>query len=539
MKRLKIHLLRTLWAVLFPIGVMAQSYSGYNWYFGNSTQGIRFSRSDNSATLATSQAVPFGTGGSAVASNTINGDLFFYTDGSNVYDVSNTVMPQGTGLGANTSANQPVVIGKVPGSDTQYFIIVNTANFTTAGSLSTRIIDMAAFGNAAFPTPALGDATSATNSAPFLTGRSEAMITIPHANGDNFWLISHASGSPDYTVTLFTASGPTTSTTFSGVGLIDYVANFAYHPGSNLIAVSPQQAGRNVEVVTFDPATGVLAFDQSIPNTAVSSTTNQAIYDTEFSGSGKYLYISRHGQAGIPADVQQYDLSNPTNSLVSVLPQPSTIFRSYGLQMAPDSTIYHIYQATSGGPFLVGQISDTDSVASNVIYRPQAFSGNQNFNATQFPSFAPRDTVSLDVTFTAEGLCANSATGFFPTVTPGADSLRWDFGDGSGSSDWSPVYTYTAGGSYNVSVIAFLNGQQDTTTLPLTITDFDTQISLVQDTTACSCELPFPKNPPTSGSGSCTMFSVTANVNGSGNPSPSMVWSSWFDTRRNHWNALA
>ena len=497
---------------------MAQSYTGYNWYFGNSPQGVRFSRSDNSATLANTQAVPFGTGGSAVASSTINGDLFFYTDGDNVYDVSNTVMPQGTNLGANTSANQPVVIGKVPGSETQYYIIVNTADNTTGGSISTRIIDMAAFGNATFPTPALGDATSTTNSAPIVTGRSEAMITIPHANGDNFWLITHASGSPDYTVTLFTPTGPTTTTTFPAVGLIDYAANFAFHPGTNRIAVSPQEAGRNVEVVNFDPATGALTFDQSVPNSAVASATDQAIYDTEFSSSGRFLYISRSGETGVPADVQQYDLDNPTNSLVSILPQPNTIFRSYGLQMAPDSTIYHIYQATSGGPYLVGQISDTDSVAANVIYTAKAFPGNLDFKGTQFPSFAPRDTVILNVTFTVDGLCANAPSAFFPTVTPGADSLSWDFGDGSGSSDWSPVHTYTAGNTYNVAVTAFLNGQETTTTQPVTITDFDTQLSLVQDTTACSCELPFPKNPPPGGTGSCTMFSVTANVSGSGTP---------------------
>ena len=69
-------------------------------------------------------------------------------------------------------------------------------------------------------------------------------------------------------------------------------------------------------------------------------------------------------------------------------------------------------------------------------------------------------------------------------------------------------------GTYNVTVTAFLNGQTDSTTQAVTITDFDTQIDLVQDTTACSCELPFPKapNPPPQ----CGQFSVQATVNGSG-----------------------
>jgi hypothetical protein len=50
MKMLKTNLFRSLLlVVLLPFGVMSQNFSGHNWYFGNSPQGIRFSRSDNSA----------------------------------------------------------------------------------------------------------------------------------------------------------------------------------------------------------------------------------------------------------------------------------------------------------------------------------------------------------------------------------------------------------------------------------------------------------------------------------------------------------
>lgn len=517
MKMLKTKLLPAILLALLPMAVMAQGFSGYNWYFGNSPNGIRFSRSTDSATLVSNQAVPFGTGGSAVASDQVNGNLLFYTDGNDVFDVSHTVMPNGTGLGANTSGNQAVAIAKVPGQATQYYVFVNNANFTAGGTISFRIIDMALFGNAIFPAPALGDATTAANTAvPGLTGRSEAMITIPHANGDDFWLITHTNGAPDYVVTLFTPTGPTTTTTFAGLGLILTAANFSYHPGTNQIAVSPQETTRDVEILSFDPATGVLGFQQRVLSSGIITATNQAIYDTEWSESGQYLYISINGEPGIQADVLQYDFASPLTSLTSVLPQPNTIFQSYGLQMAPDSSIYHLYQATAGGPILVGRLTNTDTVASFVTYTPEAFPLNTNFAGTQFPSFAPSDTLNLIVSFVPDGFCANAPTAFFPTVTPGADSLRWSFGDGSGSADWSPVYTYTAGGSYTVSVTAFLNGQTATSSQPITITDFDTQISLVQDTTACSCELPFPKapNPPPR----CGTFSVTAQVNGTGTP---------------------
>ncbi len=507
--------------VLLPSLSIAQSYSGYNWYFGGSQFGIRFSRSDGSATLVTNQAPAFGNGGSAVASDAANGDLLFYTDGNNIYDRTHTVMPNGTGLGANTAGNQPVAIAKVPGQDNQYYVFTNSANGIAAGSISYRIVDMSLGGNAAFPLPPAGEATTAGNTAvPGHASTSEAMMVIPHANGDDFWLITHANGTPDYTVTQFTPSGPTTTTTFTGLGLIETAENFSYHPGTGRIAVSPQEGTRDVEIINFDPATGGLTFQQTVLNSGVASTTNPAVYDTEWSANGQYLYISRTGEAGIPADVLQYDLNNPSNTLASILPATPAISNSYGLQMGPDSTIYHIYQ-TAPGTFLIGQISDTDSVSNLVQYDPQPFgTPPPNFNGTQFPSFAPRDTVDMTVSFTSEGLCANAPTSFFPTVAPTADSLRWDFGDGSFSSDWSPVYTYQAGGVFNVSVTAFLNGQTETATNILNITDFDTQINLVQDTTACSCELPFSKktNPPSPPPNPCTRFTVQAQVNGSGTP---------------------
>src|SRR5690349_5441746 len=447
----------------------AQDFSRHNWYFGNASNGIRFSRSDNSASLITNKAI-MGIGGSAVATNPVNGNLLFYADAQNVYDITHTAMPNGTGLSGNPAGNQPVAIAKVPGSTTQYYVFTNTANSTTGGTISYSIVDTSAPGNETFPTPPIGNVTSKNNVIAGLPNRSEAMIVIRHTNQRDFWLITHDNGAPNYSVTLFDNSGTVpVSTTNVTLGLIDVAANFSWHEGSGKIAVSPQEANRDIEILNFNPSTGALTYNQRVLNTAVNSTLPQAIYDTEWSNNGQYLYISRHGDAGIQADVLQFDFLNQTTTLASVLPQPNTIFRSFGLQIAPDSAIYHLYQATAGGPLLLGKLTDIDSVAADVIYDPSAFPGNINFNGTQFPSFAPRDTVDISVAFTTQGTCANAPTGFFPTVSPGADSLRWNFGDGSGSSDWSPVYTYQAGGNYQVTVTAFLNGQRDSTTQAVNI----------------------------------------------------------------------
>jgi len=497
----------------------AQTRIGHNWYFGNSNQAIRFNRIDNTPTLVTTKATPFGTGGSAVATDRVSADLLFYTDGNNIYDRTNAVMPNGTGLGANTSANQPVVVARVPGQQNQYYVFVNNANFTTAGTISYRIVDMSQFGNSIFPGPPLGSGLTAGNTV-LLSNRSEGMIVIPHANGEDFWIVSHEAGTNNYSAFQFTAAGPGTNTILLGAGLIGSAANFAYHPGTGRIAVSPQESNHDVEIFSFNNTTGTLFFSSRVLNSGNVSTINQSVYDVEFSSNGQFLYISRHGQAGVQADVLQYDLNNPTVTLTSVLPQPNTISRSFGLQMAPDSAIYHLYQATAGGPFLLGRITNTDTVAAAVNYTRPAFPGAANFNATQFPAFATNDSVSLSVNFTTQGLCANSATSFFPTVTPGADSLIWDFGDGNSATAWSPVHTYQNGGAFNVSVTAFLGNSTATFSAPVNITDFQIQITLPTDTVACACELPV--NQGVSGCpGTIAPFQINAQVSGG---TPAFQW---------------
>ena len=116
--------------------------SQHNWYFGNSVNAIRFSRSTNQPSIVKNKFTPFGTGGSAVATNASNADLLFYTDGKNIYDASNALMnvanvpTNGAGLLGNITANQPVVICPVPEDSTKYLVFANTASYTTGGTIT-------------------------------------------------------------------------------------------------------------------------------------------------------------------------------------------------------------------------------------------------------------------------------------------------------------------------------------------------------------------------------------------------------------------
>jgi len=216
-----------------------QDLKQHNWYFGSSTQAIRFNRGTNAAQLINDQALPFNIGGAAVATDPATANLLFYTDGVQVYDANHLLMPNGNGLNGQPGANQPVVLSPVPGQTGKYYIFTNSSSYTTGGSISRSIVDMSQFGNAVFPAPATGVVEAAKNIAlAGLTGRSEGMIVVPHKNRTDFWLITHQNGTQSYSATLIDATATFPTTITSGIGVPVTVANFSYHPATQKIAVS-------------------------------------------------------------------------------------------------------------------------------------------------------------------------------------------------------------------------------------------------------------------------------------------------------------
>jgi gliding motility-associated-like protein len=523
MPRLKLKLLAGfLLAILMAGNAYSQSsYSGNNWYFGSSVFGIRFNRPNQTATLdSTHMSPPFGRFGNSTASEPETGNLLFYTDGQFVYD-GNFQLMDGIIIGnpsfllnADINRNQNTAIISTPGDDDRYIVFTNTPG----NAVNFSVIDMTLPGNAVFPQPNLGSVSVINQSILASTATtSDAMLAIAKADLSGYWLITVDQASNTYKILDINGADPAAWTEQSyNLGIPLDAANLSYSDVSSKIAVSPSSSNTNIQILDFDALTGVLSFDVEILNSGNADQATEAIYDTEWSPDGTKLYIARFGGIANVGDLLQWDSTlPPSSSLISVL--PSQVFGSYGLQIGPDGNIYHLYQEFNGGPYVVGSISDADSVAALVQYGLPVFS-SQNFNSQQFPALLPPRQVTLNVDFTFAGTCSNNPTTFYPLISPAADSVFWDFDDGSGfSSALSPLYTYTAGNTYNVSLFASLNGQITTVQKPVTITQFDLQLTLVSDTIACQCEL--PKYGPT-----CTAFSVTAQANG-GSGAESYIWS--------------
>lgn len=488
----------------------AQSFSNQHWYFGDNNIAVEFERPNDIPVLITDYKTPpfnnLGIG-NATANKPETGDLLFYTDGLDIYDASFVRMAgaTATNLQADVSKNQSVVITSVPGNNDRYYIFTNTAGV----GVQVSMIDVALNGNAILLQPPLGRAVDLNLSIANSTATpSDAMLVVANANNDGYWLITQDQGTNFYKVLGIDSSTPGSwLENIDTVGAIMDAAHFTFNVDSSKIAVAPKSSNVNIQLLDFDIATGVLTFDKDIPNSGNGDFGTEAIFDVAFSNDGSKLYYSRYGdQAGNIGNLMQFDLLDTTIVLSPQSVIPATVFGSYGLQKGPDGDLYHLYQQTNGGPFLIGSLTDIDSVASLTAYTA-AIENGQNFNSFQFPALLPNRTpVFSNLTFTSAGNCANAPTSFFPDISPAPTSVQWDFGDGSTSTDFAPFYTYTAGGAMTVTMRAQLNGQSRTFSQPINVTDFQVQLTLPTDTVACQCEL--PKYAPLT----CTQFSVTVQV---------------------------
>ncbi len=455
---------------------LGQSQSTINWYFGNSGNAIRFVRPDYTPTGIT---IPnnLGQGMSGVATDPVSGEVLFYTDGVTVYDATDAIMPNGTGLSGSSAINQTVAVTHNPGVTGEYYI------FTNNGIIRYTTVNMTLPGNSpgppAFPS---GEVTAVDQVIPGLTNPvDEAMLALPKTSRDGFWLLVHEPNSPFITVVDVNASGFAINTS-PVAGLPANISNMAYNPARGLVSFAPENAGDDVVIAPFNVTNGL--FTTPVITIAGTDPSSQPfnIIDTEWSNSGRFFYIS--GNNGAAQDVLlQVDLDEAVQTLRTVPTQ--NMQRSLGLQIAPDSLIYHLYQHTNGS-FRVGRINRTDTVASQTLYTGSAI-GSQNYQARQFPAFLPPYDPMLNVDFTYAGTCASVPTTFLPRISPSPDSVIWNFGDGNGSMDLAPFHTYDAGQTYTVSLTAFLNGESATVSKPVNITQFEVTISGFPDAdTVCA-----------------------------------------------------
>lgn len=416
--------------------------TGTLWYFGDHA-AVTF-QSGNA--IATDGGSNNNFEGTAVAADA-DGNPLFYTDGTKIWNKGHTVMENGDGLLGGWSSSQSSVIVQKP-QQPDIFYVFTTSSGNMSNALCYTEVDLSLNGG-------LG-AVTANKNIVLVDSCTEQQTVIKHANGEDFWVVSHGFPNDAFHAIKVTALGvnPEPVTTVTGQVFTDANDRLGYMNTSesgDLIVMANNATG--IQTAGFDAATGQITHCQFVK-------AESGMYGAEISSSGQFLYVSYTNGAR----VAQYNLfsGDVTASETTVFAGSFNVYIGGALKRGPDGKIYF---SISGRNFL------------SVINNPDNYGAASNFTEDGLALLASAFTglpfainaIDLTPKIEAKNLCHGDVTEF--TVTPPEDitAISWDFGNGHTAIGISPEYSYPLAGTYTVTAIITRAGNTETIVKTVTI----------------------------------------------------------------------
>jgi len=409
-----------------------------HWYFGIGA-GLDFSSgkpvSDSKGVLNTEE-------GCATISNS-KGELLFYTDGSTVWNRNHSIMPTGRNLMGNSSSTQSAIIVPKP-NDTNIFYVFTVDWSGGENGLNYYTIDMQLDGGRGDVITANGtpDRTS------LLSGSSSEKITAVKVFNENaYWVISHKEDR-FYVYKVDT----------DGVNAVPVFGNDNFHFSTDdrgYLKISPD----GIKLVSAHMTSGIYIYDFDDVNGIISnerrlSVENKFAYGTEFSPLSKKLYVTTgdHNRDGSPAEENLYqfnlDVSDPTsvNLNQSRVKLHTYLNKRSALQIGLDGKIY---RARNNESFL-GLINNPDANGLAANYVHDAIKLGNRISTQGLPPFIQSFFIG---NILVENLCKGDETSFEVNSIEEINSILWDFGDDSATSNiLNPKHTYAFAGEYSITV---------------------------------------------------------------------------------------
>jgi len=367
------------------------------WYFGQNA-GLDFSAGtpeviQNSNMIAES--------GCTTISDSA-GNLFFYSNGINVWNRQHQILPNGDSLKGSSGINQNSLFIPWPGKDSLcYLFTIDSSGFYYSlinGQLHNGMGDII------------------IQNSKIRESVTDKITACRHCNSFDTWVIVTAKDSASFYSYLITENGlsqvPTVSHT--GIHILSELGYMKASPSGDKLVLPLNSTTALFAVFDFDNLTGLVSNPMVVPKSELSYA-----YGAEFSPDSKVLYISTGGQH---FSLLQYDLSKTSqqdfvNSVIILAAE-----NQYALQLANDGKIYVAHENES----CLGVINFPSILGSDCQYKANAvdLSGNQcqmglpNFNQSYFNK--PVITVSNS--------CLGDTTRFVFDYNINIDSVQWDFG---------------------------------------------------------------------------------------------------------------
>ena len=477
---MRIKYLFTCILIIFIYNYSKAQQEAANWYFGDGA-GLSFTSGQPVAITGKLQTIE----GSASISDR-NGNLLFYTDGSTVYDRNHNVMQNGSGLKGNVSSTQSAIIVPKPGNPGFYFIF--TVDKPDYFRITNDPIEGVHFSEV--------DMSLNNGNGGIMTGRKNIhLITYnPSDSVENEFKSSEKISAviggdcvSYWVVTQFTNKFYSFKVTSSGVDTNPVVSTISnnFRPLINdqdlnvtapgYMKISPD--GKKLAAAYSGTALGsprsgggkktgkVFLYDFDDMSGKVSNETlllaNAYPYGVEFSPDSKKLYATSNTYSNDDilqsGELYQFDLeAADVQSSIEKIHSSRNV--AGALQLAPDGKIYRAGYPTDGGYVEWDKLS--------VINNPEEDAGAVDYDHNSV-SVAPRDVKLglppfvqslFNTNFEYENICLGETTEFELTGDTVYDSILWDFGDGSTSTETNPSHVYAEPGTYTVSISRTLNG---------------------------------------------------------------------------------
>lgn len=341
------------------------------WYFGfGASLDFRYD-----PPLAGTQSVMSQWEGCSSISD-INGDILFYTNGVSVWDATNTLMPNGTGLFGSFSSTQSSLVVPHPTDSDIYFIFTLYRNGDYEighKGLCYSVVDMSLNGG-------LGDIISGQKNIELNNPNTEKITAVKHSNGVDIWVLTHDWGNNNFLAYQISSSGINATPVTSSAGIVHY-DNFNGWYSAGYMKVSPDGSrialnvlgAQTTQLFDFDSGTGIVS------NPMTLSTTRHQAYGIEFSPDGTKLYTT----AWEHNNILQYDLSLGTEAAiaaseieiaVSAVTGGSNYSGLGALQVAPDGNIYVSKDANGIG----GNVNGLNGWLGIITSPNEAFDGSKS-----------------------------------------------------------------------------------------------------------------------------------------------------------------
>ena len=480
--------------------LLTASKANDNWFFYTEA-GVAFG--SGTATAVTtgkmSRGTPGGEGGGSTVSDPKTGQLLFYTDGQNVWDATDTIMPNGDSLRGHDNTSQTVLVMPFPGNRDQYYVFT-TVGLSSGGSpwlgmVYYSVVDMTLNGGKGDIIPGMKNILLTTHDGTeSLSGAIKKLATC--STSAEYWLIIPAhyvdsTAIVQYEIFLLNSSGISlwgiNSFVNPGTDFFNFnrLGNSAFSNNGNKYVKSVLNNG--FLMYDFDKENGILS-NQRLISHPLGSASNQYTYGLCFAPNDRYLYTTIGGAIGsLPRitqyDITKFDITGTVNVLNTSNLTPASIW------LGNDNKIY-FSKAGSGSlgvinnPNIAGAGAGSNMTGLNLAGKGSGY-GLQNI----VPLQNVIDSIPLFANFVIDTpTCPTYTVQFSDTSCDfEADSVSttWIYGDGTSDSYnvlTYPNHTYPGPGSYNVQLIISKDCYLTDTARATIILDTIPSVSFLSDT---------------------------------------------------------